>query len=308
MGRPLVEVRVQNVRWRQGAVLLASGLAAAGIAKFLILGLDNPKFAGKAFAVQQGYNVLLLGMAVASALRLVSLPKARLFENGILRTRRVLYPWSQVKYCRWTSREGELFVQLAHEVATYRFRAEETAAVTAALSRHAEVRDSTGAIIASPDGELSDAADLPPMHRRFQFGLRTLLIFTVFASSAASWAGIRAERARREDTAVSPLAPNYPIVHRRGTSIVGLDFTISPVKPNDAELDHLANLENLEWVDLSGAPVTDAGIGQLARVQTLKLVNLTGTTVTAWGIKELERRRPGLIVLAPVPPAGPPLR
>jgi hypothetical protein len=86
---------------------------------------------------------------------------------------------------------------------------------------------------------------------------------------------------------------------------VGLDFSLSQAKPGDAPLAHLANLGHLEWVDLSGTPVTDAAIGHLARVKLLKLVNLSGTAVTPDGIRELERRRPGVKCIAPSPPNRP---
>lgn len=295
-GPPLLEVRLRHVRWRQTAALGLGAVAAVLLAWFFVAFLDQTN---KMFGLQQAYNVLLIGMAVVAGVRRASRP-GPFFQNGISLGWRSVRPWSQVRYCKWMGDSGRLFVQFNRQVSYYRFRPQQIAAVTDALSKYVEIRDSTGAVIASPATRPAEPANAEPVRRRLQFGLRTLLIFTVFASSAASWAGIRAERTRREEAAVAPLAQNYPIVRRRGTSIIGLDFSLSQVKPGDEELVHLANLDHLEWVDLSGSPVTDTGIEHLARLRTLKLVNLSGTAVTPAGVKELERALPGTSVIAPL--------
>ena len=70
---------------------------------------------------------------------------------------------------------------------------------------------------------------------------------------------------------------------------VSIDFSDSRMSSqsktiSDADLAVLAEVENLEMLDLSGSPITDAGIAYIAELKKLNTINLTGTQVTAEGL------------------------
>jgi len=77
-----------------------------------------------------------------------------------------------------------------------------------------------------------------------------------------------------------------------GRGAVSIDFSASRMSSqnktiSDANLAVLAEVENLEMLDLSGSPITDAGIAHIAELKKLNTINLTGTQVTAEGIKAI---------------------
>lgn len=57
---------------------------------------------------------------------------------------------------------------------------------------------------------------------------------------------------------------------------------------NDADLEHVKLLANLEKLDLDSSHVTDAGLEHLSGLMNLQLLNVTKTKVTDAGIKKLK--------------------
>ncbi|MCE9552955.1 MAG: hypothetical protein K8T91_06205 [Planctomycetes bacterium] len=147
--------------------------------------------------------------------------------------------------------------------------------------------------------------------RLLQFRLRTLLILTTLAAIGLGW---WSHTARRQQRAVAALRQSggrvqyYFEMYQIGNcptsenliwpmwlvDAVGVDYfacvamvTMPPSMVND-DLRHLADLPQLEWVDLDNTKVTDAGLKLVACATSLESVSLNGTQISDAGLKHLE--------------------
>jgi hypothetical protein len=202
-------------------------------------------------------------------------------------------PWPSVEHCQWTKASGRLEVKSgrAKRPAKVRIPRRDMPEATAILSRHVEVRDIQGRVLNpkfSPSERPAEAEPVAPRFRRFQFDLRTLLFFVLVASSAMSWYGIYYRREAEETAALARLQRFGPRSERFGDAVWTLDFSASTVKPGDRDLEAVAKLTRLFWLDLSGAPITDAGLVHVEPLTSLRWLMLSKTAVTDAGLKHLE--------------------
>jgi len=64
----------------------------------------------------------------------------------------------------------------------------------------------------------------------------------------------------------------------------------------NAELDELATLPDLEWLNMDGTRVSDGGLRAIAGMLNLKVIELRGAGVSAKGVAQLRADRPDLSV------------
>jgi hypothetical protein len=146
--------------------------------------------------------------------------------------------------------------------------------------------------------------------RRFQFSLRTLLIFTLFVALACAWLTGKVERKRRERASVEALRKkgamvtyDYNLVRgRNGTPtgpawlrwLLGENYFSEVVwlnmvgKSSDEDLTPVAELVQLESLDLMGPTFTDAGLRKIAHLTKLRRLMLSQTGVTDAGLANLK--------------------
>ena len=144
--------------------------------------------------------------------------------------------------------------------------------------------------------------------RRFQFSLRSLLVFVLLVSICMSWLGVKMERARKQREAVevieeaggavtydyemaSPVS-SVPIWMRE---LLGEDFffDVLEVRAIGADLDNaglepLKELTGLQMLYLNGTKVTGAGLEHLNGLANLQWLDLNGTKVTDAGLEHLK--------------------
>ena len=77
-----------------------------------------------------------------------------------------------------------------------------------------------------------------------------------------------------------------------GRGAISIDFSAMKMAQesktiSDADLAVLAEVENLEMLDLSGSPISDAALKHIAGLTKVNTLNLTGTKVTGEGIKSI---------------------
>lgn len=153
--------------------------------------------------------------------------------------------------------------------------------------------------------------------RKFQFSLRTLLIFATLCAILCSWVAVELQQVRRQSKAVVEIrklggAVTYvPVFRGEGwlplqavpsgpawlSRVLGDDsylFT-EPVMVNlrsvtvtDAVLQQLAYLPRLQRLDLEQSQVTDAAIEHLKGLTDLKNLDLSHTRITDAGLEHLK--------------------
>ncbi|MBA61588.1 MAG: hypothetical protein CMJ76_04410 [Planctomycetaceae bacterium] len=77
-----------------------------------------------------------------------------------------------------------------------------------------------------------------------------------------------------------------------GRGAISIDFSATQMaqqgkKISDDDLAILAEVENLEMLDLSGSPISDAGIKHITGLTKVNTINLTGTQITGEGINAI---------------------
>jgi len=156
----------------------------------------------------------------------------------------------------------------------------------------------------------------PKRRRRYQFSLRTLLVFMLLCGAGLGWLAMKMQRAKRQREAVEGIReagggvfydyqldetsalipgaqPSAPVWLRES---LGDDFfcdvTVVGVWRSthitDAELENVKVLTSLERLDLGFTHVTDAGLGHLEGLSSLEVLYLTNTLVTDAGLKHLK--------------------
>jgi len=156
------------------------------------------------------------------------------------------------------------------------------------------------------------------LRRRFQFGLKSLLLFTALVAILCSWCAARMRQARRQKEAVLAIedagghvlydhefrfddgsVPQLP--HPPGwpppPCLLDLHFQhdvayLTFSRATDAELIHLESLTSLDSLDLQHTDVTDVGLVHVKGLRSLRKLWLDDTQVTDAGLlnlKELSR-------------------
>jgi hypothetical protein len=257
----------------------------------------------------------------------------QLLEHGIVlavKNRIAFVPYTFVQYCQWQRGSPRLLVRMKITDERCTFRDRDVEAVTCVLASHVEVRFESEAITLGPTiwerpprpAPDADDSRLPtePVFARFQFTLRTLLLAALVASAASGWLGIRVRRSGQQAAALEEIDSFRPSRTRSNGYLRSLDFSSSPSKPGDEDLEplealtglrwlnlngsnatdagmvHLRNLRRLERLSLSGTRITDAGLVHLHGLKSLDYVDLIGTRVTGQGVADLREAVPGVVV------------
>lgn len=202
-------------------------------------------------------------------------------------------PWARVEFAQWAHVLGRVQIQLCfmdskHGLSKdkrFDISADKEDAVLAMLQPVVELRDPSGAVVNPEIHAAKRDASMPA--RSYQFDLRTLLLFMLFASAAMSWYGIHYHRNAAEKAALARLEPFQPQI--TGRYYLQVDFSASSVKPNDGDLALLADLNSLDHLDLTGAPITDAGLEHLEHLNSLSFLVLSNTAVGDDGLRHLEK-------------------
>jgi hypothetical protein len=156
------------------------------------------------------------------------------------------------------------------------------------------------------------------LRRRFQFGVRSLLVFLVAVSVPLSWFAWEMQKARRQKDAVEAIAKaggwvmydyqfdgrgNWlderdeaePMTPARLRKLFGNDFFAKVVLVNcgstgfdDNDAKHLRELTNLKVLDLSRTQITNKGLVHLETMTELEGLDLSGTQVTDHGFAYLK--------------------
>ena len=154
--------------------------------------------------------------------------------------------------------------------------------------------------------------------RRFQFGLRSLLVMVLVIAVACSWLTVKVQQTTKQREAVEaiekaggfaaydyevddyglfapPAEPPLPawLLDLLGKDLffeVSLVLTEPSSSPDfsDEDLMHLAELTTLEFLHLSGTQVTDSGLVHLKRLTNLQVLRLGETQVTDAGLVHLK--------------------
>ena len=141
-----------------------------------------------------------------------------------------------------------------------------------------------------------------PKCRWFQYSLRTLLVVMLWASIGMSWVGVKIWQAKREREAVETIQKFGGGVNWHKLSgpkwlqlLVGVDIfnnvrivNIAGTKVNDAGLESLKCLPQLQWLDLGYTQITDADLEHLQGSSQLQVLLLSETKVTDAGLKYLD--------------------
>ena len=144
-------------------------------------------------------------------------------------------------------------------------------------------------------------------HRRFQFSLRTLLVFVLMVALACSWLATRLLRAKRQRMAVAEIRKDDSMVTFRYSfetandghkpwlaKVFGEDFYpvvgLTDVAPQAGAptVMNIGKLTNLKRLDLSCASVNDAAVRHLEGLTKLRFLSLCGNPVTDTGLKHLQ--------------------
>ena len=153
------------------------------------------------------------------------------------------------------------------------------------------------------------------IRRRFQFGVRSLLVFVVVVSIPLGWFAWQVEKARRQREAVEAIAelggevfydyqfdedmmwidsaePTTPTWLRR---LLGDDFFCEVVAVyceftqfGDSDARPLQGLTELEVLWLEDTQVTDSGLAHLEELTKLQSLMLKGTQISDSGLAHLE--------------------
>jgi hypothetical protein len=229
-------------------------------------------------------------------------------EGGILRfnvAKQTFTPWASVEYCRWTDAPGGLKIVL-HDRAQVapkalhdliyvlpkgsipRGKMEEAGEI---LVRHVKLVDAQRRDL-NPEFQAAEQPAVPDLgrvkRRWFHFDLCSSLLLVMAVCSALSWYGLYHHRKAEEKAILAQLERVKPKATDLGDDL-WLDFSNSPMKPSDGDLEPVSKLSRLTWLDLSGAPVTDSGLVHLESLKWLNFLDLSGTAVTDAGLVHLEK-------------------
>ena len=130
--------------------------------------------------------------------------------------------------------------------------------------------------------------------RRFQFSMRTLLVFVMICAIACCWVAVRNKNEQRERAVVErlhSLGGRADVGYDLFSNITELDFSENG-RVTDGELEHLRGLSELRRLYLFRTSITDAGLEHLKGLGHLRELELIDTNVTDVGVKKLQQALP----------------
>jgi hypothetical protein len=152
------------------------------------------------------------------------------------------------------------------------------------------------------------------LRRRFQFGIRSLLVLTAAVAVVGSWFTVRMQQARMQKTVVELADQAYygfQLDNARAVpvclpvelhpdqpgpawirNLVGVEFLADLERvryrhADDSKLARLRGLVNIKELELQGTQVTDAGLIYLEGLTNLQLLALDATEVTDDGLTHI---------------------
>jgi uncharacterized protein YjbI with pentapeptide repeats len=147
-------------------------------------------------------------------------------------------------------------------------------------------------------------------HRRFQFGIKTLLTLMVVVAVVGGWFAWKWEMAKRQRDAIAgilnlegqvwcdyrsnpttpPESTSFSDVLGQGffgsVAVVGISFAGTEV--SDAWLRHLKGMSQLQSLDLQSTCVTDTGLSHLEGMTQLRQLSLNDTQITDGGLEHVK--------------------
>ena len=154
------------------------------------------------------------------------------------------------------------------------------------------------------------------LQRRFQFSLRSLLVFITVCAALCGWCAVRMEQARKQKAAVEAISkwvgagvnydyywdetgarqrkaqPPAPACLRK---LLGDDFFADVVVVygraegfGDDDMIRVKEWTSLRSLDITGSKVTDAGLEHVKGLTNLRFLSLYGTQVTDAGLEHLK--------------------
>ena len=129
---------------------------------------------------------------------------------------------------------------------------------------------------------------------RFQFGVRSLLVFCVAFSIAAGWFAVEMRRAERQREVVKSITALGGSVGYDWESIADGDPIVNPEPPGPEWLRRMLGndfFSGVVTINASKTEITDAGLDQFKELPSLKQLVLNGTNVTDAGLGSLKGMR-----------------
>jgi uncharacterized protein (TIGR03067 family) len=150
--------------------------------------------------------------------------------------------------------------------------------------------------------------------RRFQFGIRSLLLLVVVVVIPCSWLAVETWQAKRQRAAVEAIGKVGGSVYYQYQAVGPDQFDPNVLPPGPAWLqnllgnDHfgdvlvadvrggevtdelvsrLESFPRLEWLILRGTGVSDAGLERIEALRSLRNLNLDGCPITDGGLKHV---------------------
>jgi hypothetical protein len=131
-----------------------------------------------------------------------------------------------------------------------------------------------------------DSAQWTSRPRGFQFGLRALLIFATLVGCGLGWFGAKIQEGRRQQAAIGAIG-----VLRGGaqSDYFGYvtDVNLAFCFVEDADLQPLKWLTQLQVLRLAGTQVSDGGLACLERLDHLETLELSDPKITDAGLTHL---------------------
>lgn len=144
-----------------------------------------------------------------------------------------------------------------------------------------------------------------PKRRWYQFSLMTLLVVMTLAGVGLGWLAHERNEVRKRQEAIAaieklggqfslggtrPFPPPWlrPLLGDNSPSSEITSVHLLQKRVRDADLVHLAKLNELEELRLPGTLVTDAGLIHLASLKKLKYLHLQDTQITDAGLVHLQ--------------------
>jgi hypothetical protein len=156
------------------------------------------------------------------------------------------------------------------------------------------------------------------LRRRFQFGVRSLLVFLVAVSIPLGWFGWQMQKARRQREAVERIRAvdggvNYDYEYDENGKWSGGEPTagtwlrtllgdcffsevhsaepgfLGPNQFDDEDMEHIADLPNLRCLNVASTEVTDAGLCHLGELRHLRRLCLADCNITDDGLTNLQK-------------------
>jgi len=150
------------------------------------------------------------------------------------------------------------------------------------------------------------------LRRRFQFSIRSLLVFVLICAVVCSWLAVEMERGKRQAEVVAAIqesggsvlydyeelqelderSPGPDLLHRLlGEKFFAYVTAVDWTRATDCDLEHLGEFTQLEGLNVDGSQVTDAGMANLEGLKHLDVLSLEDTQVTDVGLDHVKGLR-----------------